>query len=737
MGKFLKIVFGVVLALAALIAVAVLVLPLVVDPNDYKDRIVAEVKQQIGRDFAIEKPLKLSVFPWLGIETGGVTLGNAPGFGKQPFARVRHLGVRVKLLPLLSRNLEVDTLMLEGAEINLARNAAGKTNWDDLTDRGKQASGEAVGGSKAEGGKAEGSKAEGGPAIASLKVEGIQLRDARISWRDDQAGVHYVLDKVHLETGALAPGARVPLTASFTLSSRRPRVDVTLALNTEARVSEDLRRFSLKELRLVADGKGEGLPSSGLRVEVAADLVADLDADTLAVSALTIKGPAVAITGQLDVAGLQQAPQLKGHLELADTNLKQLAALFGHRIETTDPRVLTRVSLKADLAHEGKATRIEPFEITLDDTHARGFVRLLDTRGPVLRARLDVDAIDLDRYLPPTAQADEASGKSSGAHKAAGKPAQGGKPAAKPAQEGKPAAGAADDPFAALRSFDLQADLKIGKLTVNKARLQDVTVRLVSKGGVLKAAPVAAHLYQGKLNGQVTLDARKKTPRLHLVEKLQGVKIGPLLADVAGQDKLVGTGDVKLDVRLNGLSEAEVRRSLSGNGSFVFRDGAYKGVDLVKLIRTATGQGRNTTQIGNTAEQTEFTEMHGSFTARNGVIRNRDLSAKSPLLRVAGKGDIDLPANRIDYRVSAKLVASLQGQGGAEADQLAGVPIPVRIQGALDKPGYTLDVEALLRAKATQRLEREKAKLRRKLEQKVQEELKGALGDQLKGLFGR
>ena len=176
---------------------------------------------------------------------------------------------------------------------------------------------------------------------------------------------------------------------------------------------------------------------------------------------------------------------------------------------------------------------------------------------------------------------------------------------------------------------------------------------------------------------------------------------------------------------------------MNGNGSFVFRDGAYTGVDLVKLIRTATGQGQNTTQAGNTAEQTEFTEMRGSFIARNGVISNRDLSAKSPLLRVSGQGDVDLSANRIDYTVTTKVVASLQGQGGADAGQLAGLPIPVRIQGALDGPDYTLDVEALLRAKASQRLEQEKAKLRNKIEQKVQERLKDVLGGKLKGLFGR
>jgi len=125
--------------------------------------------------------------------------------------------------------------------------------------------------------------------------------------------------------------------------------------------------------------------------------------------------------------------------------------------------------------------------------------------------------------------------------------------------------------------------------------------------------------------------------------------------------------------------------------------------------------------------------MSGSFTARNGVINNPDLKAQSPLLRITGKGDVNLPGNSIDYLLTTELVGSLQGQGGAAADQLTGVPIPVRIKGQLDSPSYTPDLKALLNAKAKQRLEKEKAKLRSKVEDKV----KGALGDKLKGLFGR
>ena len=81
------------------VAAAVVVLPMVIDPNDYKPQIVEKAKQQLGRDFAIEQDLKLSVFPWLGIETGGVRVGNAEGFKAESFAEIDQLGLKVKLLP--------------------------------------------------------------------------------------------------------------------------------------------------------------------------------------------------------------------------------------------------------------------------------------------------------------------------------------------------------------------------------------------------------------------------------------------------------------------------------------------------------------------------------------------------------------------------------------------------------------------------------------------------------------
>ena len=73
---------------AALLAVvaAAIVLPLVIDPNDYRDEIGALVSERTGRSLNISGDLSLSVFPWLGIEVGEVSLANAPGFGPEPMA---------------------------------------------------------------------------------------------------------------------------------------------------------------------------------------------------------------------------------------------------------------------------------------------------------------------------------------------------------------------------------------------------------------------------------------------------------------------------------------------------------------------------------------------------------------------------------------------------------------------------------------------------------------------------
>lgn len=115
--------------------------------------------------------------------------------------------------------------------------------------------------------------------------------------------------------------------------------------------------------------------------------------------------------------------------------------------------------------------------------------------------------------------------------------------------------------------------------------------------------------------------------------------------------------------------------------------------------------------------QTDFSELSGSVQIDGGVMRNEDLRAQSPLLRVTGKGSAELASERIDYRVAASLVGTLEGQGGAELAELRRVTVPIRVSGTFAEPAYALDVEALLGDT-----------VRRRAREQVEDKLKGALG---------
>ena len=706
MGSLIKWLFGLVFILILLIVAAIVILPMVIDPNDYKPQIVDKAKQTLGRDLVIEQDLSLSVFPWLGVETGGIRVGNAQGFEAESFAEIDRLDVKVKLMPLLSRHVEVDTLILKGLRLNLEKDASGKTNWDDLAAKDKDTAPQA----------GEADEAAGAPV--SFSVQGIQIEDANVSWDDRQAGQKYLLEGVRLVTGALEPGATVPVEGGVNFSSNKPAMTLKAALNAEISTDTALTVFKVSGLVLTLDAAGEGLPSGGAKLTLKTDLVADTGADTLALDNLAVSGPAMAATGRVSVTAMQAKPAVKGSLSIAETNLKTLASMFASPIETTDPAAMTRASGDLAFSFVDGALKLDPLKLTLDDSTLDGYLHVLDTSGPVIRTRLALDQIDLDRYMPPAAAGEGAATK------------EGADAAATP---GAPT----EDPFAALRPLDFVGEFTIGQLKAGNARMSNVSTKVVSKQGVLKVDPMSASLYEGKLQGRIELNASGKQPRVAAKQSLSDIQVGPLLKDVAGEDRLLGRGELQLDISAVGMSEAEVRRSLNGSSSFAFRDGAFKGVNIAQVIRDASsrlGLGGDKLETG-TPGQTDFSEVSASLKITNGVIKNDDLAAKSPLLRVEGEGEVDLPKDTIDYLVTTELVGSLEGQGGKSRSELSGIPIPVRVTGPLTKPSYRPDLEAALSAKAKAQLEEKKEEVKQKAQEKIEEKVKGPLGDALKGLF--
>ena len=112
-----------------LVAAAVILSTL--DFNEYKQQIADEAKKVTGRDLAIEGDLRLNVFTLNpGLAVDGVRFANAPWGSKPDMATIKRFEVKVSLLPLLSGTLNVDSVVLSGADILLERNKAGKGNYE-------------------------------------------------------------------------------------------------------------------------------------------------------------------------------------------------------------------------------------------------------------------------------------------------------------------------------------------------------------------------------------------------------------------------------------------------------------------------------------------------------------------------------------------------------------------------------------------------------------------------------
>jgi AsmA protein len=273
-----------------------------------KDNVVDRVEKQTGRRLSLTGDIGFSVFPWLGIDLGAASLGNAPGFEDKPFLQSQKLQLRLRLLPLLKKQLELDTVVIEGLVLNLYRNQSGKTNWEDLIP--KDTPGER----------------KGGPlALASLALAGVKLADADVSWEDRQQNTHYALRDLDLETGAFSTDKPIPLDLAFDLDAPAAGVNGRFSLNSEAKLNLEAQQYHLAPLGLQAQLKGRAIPEGKIDLALSLTGEADLKNQTAALTGLVLKGMGAEAKGEVHAREiLGGAPLLEGNLVLQAANLAPL-----------------------------------------------------------------------------------------------------------------------------------------------------------------------------------------------------------------------------------------------------------------------------------------------------------------------------------------------------------------------------------------------------------------------------
>ncbi|CAA7626750.1 AsmA family protein [Magnetospirillum sp. SS-4] len=626
----------VILAVAALI-----VLPGLVPADRIKDEVVTGVKTATGRDLSIQGKVAVAVFPSLSVQVGNVALSNPPGFSSKDLLRLGAVDVRLKLMPLLSGRIEVDSFVLVDPVITLETDRQGKGNW--VFDAPAAEAGsppEAKSTAKPGAAKPDEAPAAAGPS--DLRLGDVRISNGRLIQIDGKTGTRQEVSGINLQVGLKSLDS--PLSAKGGLTWNGKAVQIDLGIDS---------------LKALMDG---GATKMALSV--------DSEPVTLGFKGSAKGGTAAGVDGDLD---------------LNVPSVRTLAAWAGAPIAMAGSG-LGPLAIKGHLAAAGTRVAFTKAAIGLDAIKASGDVTV-DTGGirPNIRGRLDVDMLDLNPYLPPEDAAPA---------KAGGGGAGGGGKETPPQSQTQAKAGWSDDPIDAsgLKAADVDFALSCAGINIRKIKVGKSALKLALKDGRMVADLTELALYRGAGKGRVALDGTQPGVGLDASFQLKGLQAEPFLMDAAAMDRLSGTGNFDVTVAGRGKSQRQIVSSLDGKGAATFLDGAIKGINLAAMVRNVA-----TAFTGGPAstEKTDFAELGGTFTIARGIVSNKDLALKSPLLRVEGRGTVDLPQRTVNYRIDPKVVASLEGQGGSSS--AAGIVVPVLVSGPWDNLGYRPDLEALLK----------------------------------------
>ena len=266
--------------------------------------------------------------------------------------------------------------------------------------------------------------------------------------------------------------------------------------------------------------------------------------------------------------------------------------------------------------------------------------------------------------------------------------------------------------------------IKIGQLTISKANIQDVYLKINAKNGVFNLDPMKLNMYKGNANGKALFNVTQDIPQSSLNLKINNVQVQPLIKDMLAKDILQGSTNADINLSMSGDEPARIKQTLNGTGYLKFNDGAIIGIDLASMVRNV-GSAFGLAEKGKERPKTDFTELDIPYTIKNGAVNTPQSNLKSPFVRVIAAGTADLVKETLDFRVEPKAVASIKGQGAE--DQQGGIMVPVVVSGTFSSPKFRPDVSAAAKQEIQKQiLQSEEGQ---SIEKKAGGVLKGILGN--------
>jgi AsmA protein len=576
MKKFIKYgVFPVVIFIFLLIA-TVMVLPAVIDVQKFLPEIEKKLSDVTGRSTTIGSNLGISFFPSLNISFSDLKIDNPDGYLSDYLMKIESFEARIKLLPLLKKEVEISRFIIGGLEVNLEKRVDGVVNWDFSQEH-----------SSAKSVAAADILPAGWSVPAWVSIGLFAVTDGTVIWADSTQHSQHKIEDLML------------IFNNFTLDNRA---------SVEFKASIDGKSLTAEgEVGPFGQNPGHGtLPFD------------------LAVSFLDI------FTGQVkgNFVDLLENPGYDLEIHVLPFSVRNLLASLdiNSSVVANNPSNFQSVEIDITARGDQKKVSVEKGTIKIDDTLADIALEVKDFNSPVFEFALDIDRLDLDRYLV-TQVAQVALMENSTRQN---NPILGGQPSG--------------DSSAWLK-IEPVGTIQLKELKVAGGTVSDIKFNLRGADGIFGLDSSSFVLYQGRAQAALTLDFQRDMTQTSIDLKAQGVQVEPFLHDFLEKDFLSGTMDTDVRLQFSGYSADAIKGSFYADGTLICKDGALVGIDLLNAARN-TEDGLSGSDSSSQKIRTEFSELKSVFTIKNGLVNIRETILHSPSSDATISGSADLSSDQ-------------------------------------------------------------------------------------------
>jgi AsmA protein len=344
-------------AIIILVCAVLLAVPFFVDMEQYKPMVEEKVSTATGRPFSINGDIDLSLFPFAGISFAELEIGNPGGFEEKEFVSIRNFEARVKLLPLIFKDVRINRFIIEEPKIVLITRKDGRGNWEM-------------------------------PSKPAVVKPSEKEKD------DGKAGGFSLKN---LAVGEMAITNGMVRVIDHSKKSRTEISEITAKIN-EIHLDRPVKLFFSAIL--------DSLPVS-LRGEVG-PLGRDIGSGDIPVDLLVTALDELKITVNGKILHPMNRPafNLKVRSEPFSPKKVMMALDRDAEVQTADDSVLKKMVFGMTVEGTADAVSISEGTIVLDDSTLSFVAKIKAFEKPDLSFNATLDQIDADRYLPPAKESE-------------------------------------------------------------------------------------------------------------------------------------------------------------------------------------------------------------------------------------------------------------------------------------------------------------------------------------------